>query len=211
MLIAMADMIPGKPLARAMPACARTWIEFALATPVVLWAGWPFFVRGWASIVNRSLNMFTLIGLGAGAAYLFSVVAALAPGSVSRIVSRRRRRGAGLLRGRRRHHRAGAARPGAGAARAQPDRRAIRRCWASRRRPRASQRRRPRRRRPARSRRHPAIACACGPARKSRSTASCRRRERGRRVDGHRRADPGREERRAPRDRRRRSTAPAAS
>ncbi|MER2515640.1 MAG: heavy metal translocating P-type ATPase [Candidatus Accumulibacter phosphatis] len=56
------------------------WIEFLLATPVVLWAGWPFFVRGVKSVVNRSLNMFTLIGLGVGAAYLFSVVALLAPG-----------------------------------------------------------------------------------------------------------------------------------
>ena len=56
------------------------WIQFALATPVVLWAGWPFFVRAWASVVNRSLNMFSLIALGTGAAYLYSVVALLAPG-----------------------------------------------------------------------------------------------------------------------------------
>jgi Cu+-exporting ATPase len=57
----------------------RNWIELALATPVVLWGGWPFFVRGWASIVSRHLNMFTLIALGVGAAYAFSVVATLAP------------------------------------------------------------------------------------------------------------------------------------
>src|SRR5580693_4568149 len=56
------------------------WIELALATPVVLWGGWPFFERGWASIVARSLNMFTLIALGTGTAYLYSVVATLAPG-----------------------------------------------------------------------------------------------------------------------------------
>ena len=56
------------------------WIELALATPVVLWGGWPFFVRGWASVVNRHLNMFTLIALGVGAAYVYSVVATLAPG-----------------------------------------------------------------------------------------------------------------------------------
>jgi Cu+-exporting ATPase len=56
---------------------AKSWLEFALATPVVLWAGWPFFERGWASLVNRSLNMFTLIALGTGAAYLFSVVSIL--------------------------------------------------------------------------------------------------------------------------------------
>ncbi|HEX7159068.1 MAG TPA: heavy metal-binding domain-containing protein, partial [Edaphobacter sp.] len=56
------------------------WVELALATPVALWCGWPFFERGWASIVNRSLNMFTLIAIGVGAAYLYSVVAVVAPG-----------------------------------------------------------------------------------------------------------------------------------
>jgi Cu+-exporting ATPase len=56
------------------------WIELVLATPVVLWAAWPFFRRFWASLVNRSPNMWTLIGLGVGAAYLFSVLAVLAPG-----------------------------------------------------------------------------------------------------------------------------------
>jgi Cu+-exporting ATPase len=58
---------------------ARNWIEFVLATPVVLWGGWPFFQRFWASIVNRSPSMFTLIGLGTGAAYLDSVAATLFP------------------------------------------------------------------------------------------------------------------------------------
>jgi len=57
-----------------------TFIEFALATPVVLWGGWPFFVRGWQSVVNRSPNMFTLIGMGTGVAYAYSLVAALLPG-----------------------------------------------------------------------------------------------------------------------------------
>ena len=56
------------------------WVQLALATPVVLWCGWPLFVRAWASLVNRSLNMFTLIGLGTGAAYAQSVIATLAPG-----------------------------------------------------------------------------------------------------------------------------------
>ena len=56
------------------------WIELVLGTPVILWAGWPFFVRGWKSVVSRNLNMFTLIGMGVGAAYLFSIVAVLAPG-----------------------------------------------------------------------------------------------------------------------------------
>lgn len=55
------------------------WVQFALATPVVLWAGWPFFVRGWASLVARSLNMFTLIALGTGVAWLYSVVATVLP------------------------------------------------------------------------------------------------------------------------------------
>jgi Cu+-exporting ATPase len=56
------------------------WLELALATPVVLWGGWPFFQRGWASVVNRSTNMFTLIAMGTGVAYVFSVVATLFPG-----------------------------------------------------------------------------------------------------------------------------------
>ena len=57
-----------------------TWLEFSAATPVVLWAGWPFFERGWASLRNRALNMFTLIALGTGAAYLYSLAAMLVPG-----------------------------------------------------------------------------------------------------------------------------------
>ena len=57
------------------------WIQMLLATPVVLWAGWPFFVRGWQSLVNRSLNMFTLIAMGTGVAWVYSMVATLAPGA----------------------------------------------------------------------------------------------------------------------------------
>ena len=56
------------------------WLELVLASPVVLWAGWPIFERAWASIVNRSLNMFTLIGAGAGAAYFYSLIATVTPG-----------------------------------------------------------------------------------------------------------------------------------
>jgi P-type Cu+ transporter len=63
------------PLSEAL----SNWMQFALATPVVLWAGWPFFARGWQSLVNRNLNMFTLIAMGTGAAWLYSVVAVLAP------------------------------------------------------------------------------------------------------------------------------------
>src|SRR6202167_5981780 len=57
-----------------------TWIQFVLSTPVVLWAGWPFFEGAWASVVHRSLNMFSLIALGTGAAYVYSLFATFAPG-----------------------------------------------------------------------------------------------------------------------------------
>ena len=78
-LLGMADLLPGMPVQRLLGS-RLPWIEMALATPVVLWAGWPFFQRGWASVVNRSLNMFTLIALGTGVAYAFSVFATLLPG-----------------------------------------------------------------------------------------------------------------------------------
>jgi P-type Cu+ transporter len=74
------EFIPGQPLHAVLPAGALNWVELVLATPVVLWAGWPFFARGWSSIVSRNLNMFTLIALGVGAAYAYSVVATLVPG-----------------------------------------------------------------------------------------------------------------------------------
>ncbi|WP_081598809.1 heavy metal translocating P-type ATPase [Tistrella mobilis] len=73
-----AHLVPA--LHRLIPAGVSVWIQFILATPVVLWAGWPFFRRGWSSIVNRSLNMFTLIAMGTGVAWTYSVVATLAPG-----------------------------------------------------------------------------------------------------------------------------------
>jgi Cu+-exporting ATPase len=76
----ISEFLPGRPLQNALPHGWLNWIQLALATPVVLWGGWPFFVRGWASVVNRHLNMFTLIALGVGAAYVYSVVATLAPG-----------------------------------------------------------------------------------------------------------------------------------
>jgi Cu+-exporting ATPase len=79
-LVAMADFFPGRLLENLASHRTLGWLEIALATPVVLWGGWPFFVRGWQSIVNRSLNMFTLIGLGVGVAYIYSMVAALFPG-----------------------------------------------------------------------------------------------------------------------------------
>jgi Cu+-exporting ATPase len=79
--VAMADMLPGMPVERALPDGWLPWMELLLATPVVLWGGWPFFQRGWASIVNRSANMFTLIAMGTGVAYAYSLVATVAPGS----------------------------------------------------------------------------------------------------------------------------------
>jgi P-type Cu+ transporter len=79
LILGMAEMIPGNPAARVFSMSAMGWIEFVLATPVVLWAGWPFFERGWASVVNRSLNMFTLIAMGTGAAFFYSVIAVLFP------------------------------------------------------------------------------------------------------------------------------------
>jgi Cu+-exporting ATPase len=80
LLIAMSNALPGHPLMRALGGRGFVWIQLALATPVVLWGGAPFFARGWRSLVARSLNMFTLISLGVGIAYAYSVVAALAPG-----------------------------------------------------------------------------------------------------------------------------------
>ncbi|WP_425576538.1 heavy metal translocating P-type ATPase [Nocardioides nanhaiensis] len=69
-----------EPLHDAVSATTSAWIQLALATPVVLWAGWPFFTRGWASVRTMKLNMFTLIAMGTGVAWLFSVVATVAPG-----------------------------------------------------------------------------------------------------------------------------------
>ena len=76
----LSDMLPGQPLQQLVSGRALVWFQFLLATPVVLWIGRPLFERAWASLVNRHLNMFTLIGLGTGAAYLYSVAATLAPG-----------------------------------------------------------------------------------------------------------------------------------
>ncbi len=78
LVIAMGHMIGS--VAHLFPAWLLTWGELVLATPVVLWCGWPFFQRAWASLVNRHANMFTLIGMGVGVAYVYSVVATIAPG-----------------------------------------------------------------------------------------------------------------------------------
>ena len=78
-LLAMSDLIPGQPVQRVLSGEASSWVQFVLSAPVVLWGGLPFFQRGWTSIVNRSLNMFTLIALGTAAAFSFSVFALLFP------------------------------------------------------------------------------------------------------------------------------------
>jgi Cu+-exporting ATPase len=78
-LVAMAHIVPAWSHSAWVTGDGSRWGQFILSTPVVLWAGWPFFVRGWRSLANRSLNMFTLIALGVGAAYLFSAAAMLVP------------------------------------------------------------------------------------------------------------------------------------
>ncbi|MDH3615126.1 MAG: copper-translocating P-type ATPase [Gammaproteobacteria bacterium] len=77
---AMGDLIPGQPLMHLVPANWAAWLQFALAAPVVLWGGWPFFVRGVNSIRSMNLNMFTLIALGVGVAFTYSLVATVVPG-----------------------------------------------------------------------------------------------------------------------------------
>jgi len=77
--IMVSDLLPRHPIQHLLTGQNLGWVEFALATPVVLWGGWPFFQRGLASIVSRNLNMFTLISIGSGSAYLYSVVAVLLP------------------------------------------------------------------------------------------------------------------------------------
>jgi P-type Cu+ transporter len=79
LFLAMSDLWPGQPVQHALDAKWMVALQFVLATPVVLWAGWPFFKRAWSSIVTRKLNMFTLIGLGTGVAYGYSLFASLFP------------------------------------------------------------------------------------------------------------------------------------
>jgi Cu+-exporting ATPase len=79
LLLMVSSFIPADPFKRLLGPSLSPWIEFALATPVVLWGGWPFFKRGWMSVMNRHLNMFTLISLGIGSAYFYSVYALLFP------------------------------------------------------------------------------------------------------------------------------------
>ena len=79
LVLAMGEMLPGNPIGRVLSPQAAIWLQLALATPVAVWAAWPFYQRAVASVVNKSLNMFTLIGLGIFVAYGFSLVATLVP------------------------------------------------------------------------------------------------------------------------------------
>ena len=79
-VLAMGGMLPGDPIGRWIPRALTRWLELVLSAPVVLWAGWPFFKRAWRSLVSRSLNMFTLIAVGTGTAFAYSVLAVLVPG-----------------------------------------------------------------------------------------------------------------------------------
>jgi len=79
-LAAMSEMLPDMPLHAALGGRMLAWLQLALATPVVLWGGWPFFLRGWRSLATWNLNMFTLIALGTGVALAYSLVATVAPG-----------------------------------------------------------------------------------------------------------------------------------
>ena len=83
LILAMGHAVPGLHVDSIIPRQIGKWIEFVLTTPVVLWAGGFFFTRAWRSVVNRSLNMFTLIAVGVGAAYFYSVVAVIMPGIFS--------------------------------------------------------------------------------------------------------------------------------
>ena len=79
LLLSMGELLPGNALATIHAARWFDWLQLALASPVIVWGAWPFFVRGWRSVVNRHLNMFTLIALGVSVAYVYSVVATIAP------------------------------------------------------------------------------------------------------------------------------------
>lgn len=97
MVLAMGEMIPGLQIEQWISANASLWLQLLLATPVVLWAGWPFFELGWQSLVTRQLNMFTLIAIGVGVAYVFSAVAVLFLRYISGCVSCRTRPCCGLF------------------------------------------------------------------------------------------------------------------
>ena len=112
LIVSMSEMVPGLDAHQRIGEQAYGWLQALLATPVVLWGGSPFFERMWFSFITRKLNMFTLIGIGTAAAYLFSLVALLFPG-VLPASFKSMRQPAALLRSSRRHRDLGIARPGA--------------------------------------------------------------------------------------------------
>ena len=191
------------PPAAGSTMATQSWIELVLTLPIVLWAGWPFFVRGAQSVVNRSPNMWTLIGLGTGAAFVYSVVATRGAAGVPGLVRVHGPRG-GVLRGRGRDHLADAARPDARTARrARRPRRRSSRCSGWRRRPRGAST-------PTAAKQDvplDARACRRPAARAAGREGAGRRRgdrgqQRGRRIDADRRADAGDQARRRQADRR---------
>jgi Cu+-exporting ATPase len=103
-ILEMGAHLPGLNFHRYVSPQLTVWLQFLLATPVVLWAGWPFFVRGWESVRNRSLNMFSLIALGVGAAYLYSLAATFVPGLFPAGLQQEGGDHSRLLRSRRCHH-----------------------------------------------------------------------------------------------------------
>ena len=121
-IVAMGDLLPGEPISRMLSPRTRTLLELGLATPVCLWSAWPFYVRFVQSLKNKSLNMWTLIGLGVSVAYGYSVVAALGASYFPRVVSRGGRASRGLLRSGRRDRHADLAGPSPRASRSQSDR-----------------------------------------------------------------------------------------
>ena len=79
LIVVMGDMLPGQPVSDLLGHSVKQWLEILLATPICTWIAWPFYVRAWNSVRNRSLNMFSLIGLGVSVSYGYSLVAALVP------------------------------------------------------------------------------------------------------------------------------------
>jgi cation transport ATPase len=121
LVVTMSEFVPGLNLHHWFGNALFNWAQGALSTPVVLWAGWPFFARAWISFRTWQLNMFSLIGLGTGGVALQCRCAALAAAAAGSLQDERR--GAAVFRGRRRHHHVGAARPGARIARPLPHQR----------------------------------------------------------------------------------------
>ena len=186
-----------------LPEGLSNWIQLALATPVALWAGWPFFERGWASLKTRNLNMFTLIAMGVGVAWGYSVVATVAPGLFPSAFRGAHGAVGCLFRSGGGHHDPCPARAGAGAESARSDRRRHPRAARSRAQDRAARRWRWRGRggRPRHGRGRRRLAGAAGREGPG-GRGSHRGAKRGRRIHADRGVDAGQQERRRPGHRR---------